>query len=94
MLEQLAERHLDNGKTGIKVDRHPIRFDDFIERFVRIFGTEEERIDRMKDMAEEDGVSHLHLCMLHYQNGMPKELEVAPSEKAYERWKRPVGSDE
>jgi methylase of polypeptide subunit release factors len=94
MLSQLAERYLTKGKVEIKLDLCPIKFGDFVERFVGIFGAEKEKTDRMEEMAAEEGISHFHLCMLHYQRGLPGQLEIIPSKKVYERWNQPIGSDE
>ena len=45
----------------------------------------------MKKQAAQDGVSHLYLCMLHYEKG-PKQLQVTPTQKRYENWDLPLNS--
>lgn len=90
MLTDLVQRHL-SGNSTIKVNPVSMRFDDFVDRFVEIGQATEEQIAEMKKQAVRDGVSHLYLCMLHYERGS-KQVEVIPSERTYDKWDLPINS--
>ena len=90
MLVDLVNKYL-TGQATIKVNPVSMRFDDFVDRFVEIGQAKEEQIAEMKKQAAQDGVSHLYLCMLHYEKGS-KQLEVVPTQKRYDNWDLPLNS--
>ena len=90
MLVDLVRKHL-NGQVTVKVNHVSMRFDDFVDRFVEIGQATEEQVAEMKKQAARDGVSHLYLCMLHYEKG-PKSLDVVSTQKRYDNWDLPLNS--
>ena len=90
MLRELVEKYL-NGQTTIKVNPVSMRFDDFVDRFVEIGQATPEQVAEMKKQAAQDGISHLYLCMIHYEKGQ-KQIEMIPTEKRYENWDLPLNS--
>jgi len=46
----------------------------------------------MKKQATKDGISHLYLCMIHYEKG-PKKIEIIPTGKKYKNWDLPLNSN-
>ncbi|HLC19906.1 MAG TPA: methyltransferase [Candidatus Nanoarchaeia archaeon] len=89
MLVDMAKKYL-NGKTTIKVNPVSMRYDDFVNRFVEI--ATPEQVDAMKQCAAKDGVTHLYLCMVHYEKGETK-FEIVPTEKVYKKWDLPSNSN-
>jgi release factor glutamine methyltransferase len=90
MLVNLAERYLQ-GHTIINVNPEKICFDTFVDRFHDVSSATSEQISSMKQQAQEDDVSHLYLCMLHYEQGT-QSLIVQPSRKIYSNWDLPLDS--
>jgi len=90
MLVDLVQKYL-NGRTTIKVNPVSMKFDDFVDRFVEIGRATEGQVAEMRRQAAKDGVSHLYLCMLHYEKG-PKQLTVIPTERRYDNWDLPLNS--
>lgn len=89
-LVDLVQKYL-NGQTTIRVNPVSMKFDDFVDRFIEIGQATKEQIVAMKKQAAQDGVSHLYLCMLHYEKG-PKQLKVVSTEKRYDNWDLPLDS--
>jgi len=90
MLKNLIKEYLP-GKTNLIVERNPIRFNDFVERFVEIGKATSEQIKLMKERARQDKVSHLYLCMVHYEKGC-NVLETVWCTKDYSNWDLPLNS--
>lgn len=90
MLVDLVEKYL-TGQTTIKVNPVSMRFNDFVDRFVDIGQATEVQVAEMKKQATQDGVSHLYLCMLHYEKG-PKLVDVTHAQKRYDHWDLPLNS--
>ncbi len=90
MLRSLVKKHL-NGQTTIKVNPISMRFDDFVDRFVEIGQATEQQVAETKKQAAQDGISHLYLCMIHYEKG-PEQIEIIPTEKRYRNWDLPLNS--
>ena len=93
MLVDLIRRYLPNQPVELTLDRQPIRYDDFVERFVRIFGQDPAVIQQMKNKAKNDGVTHLHMLILKYRKGRGGNLEIRPAKKVYETWSSPLGTE-
>lgn len=91
MLVDLVQKYL-NGQTTIKVNPVSMKFDDFVDRFVKIGQATGEQVTEMKKQAAKDGVSHLYLCMLHYEKG-EKSLKVESSNHIYKNWDLPIDSN-
>ncbi|MBS3138586.1 50S ribosomal protein L11 methyltransferase [Candidatus Woesearchaeota archaeon] len=90
MLVDMAKKYL-RGSTTIKVNPIAMKFDDFVERFVQIGKATAEQVDAMKQQAVKNCVTHLYLCMLHYEKGQDK-LNVVSTGKVYENWDLPLES--
>jgi methylase of polypeptide subunit release factors len=93
MLVDLIRRYLPDQQVELILDRQPIRYDDFVERFVRIFGQAPAVIQQMKNKAKNDGVTHLHMLILKYRKGRGGNLEIRPAKKVYETWSSPLGTE-
>jgi hypothetical protein len=89
MLINTALRYL-NGRIRIVVNPVAMLFNDFMERFTEIAGLPQ--MESIKRKAEEEGISHLYLCMFHYEKG-DFSLEINPSIKTYKNWDIPLESD-
>ena len=92
MLMDLLHHHLPNQAVEIILDRQPIRYDEFVDRFVHIFGQASTAIQHMKQRAKKEGVTHLHLLILKYQKGVKGQVTIRPSGKTYETWSSPLGT--
>ncbi len=90
MLADLVQKYL-NGQTTIKVNPVSIRFNDFVDRFVKIGQATEQQVAEMKEHAAKDNVTHLYLCMVHYEKG-EKSLTVEPTNRTYHNWDLPLNS--
>jgi release factor glutamine methyltransferase len=91
MLVNLVDEYL-SGNTTIRVNPVPMRFDDFVDRFVDIGQATSDQVQAMKNKASQDGVTHLYLCMVHYERG-EKSLTVKPTSRVYQNWDLPLDSD-
>jgi release factor glutamine methyltransferase len=82
LLVELARTHL-SGKTRIVRNAVTMTFDAIMDRLAgKNMGTAEQ-VDGLREMARRDGVTHIHLCVIHYDKG-PKELRVETSPIVYE----------
>ena len=91
LLLDLLQQHL-TGVTTVLVNPFVITFDDIMDRLAaKQLGTDEQ-VDGLRRRANQDGVTHVYLCVIHYEKG-PKQLQVQPSRKVYEHyWDVPVKS--
>ena len=92
MLYDLLKKHLPGKEVEIILDRQPIRYDDFVSRFVDIFQQDSTAIQQMKQTAQNDGVTHLHMLLLRYVKGQPGDLRIRSADKVYETWSSPLGA--
>jgi SAM-dependent methyltransferase len=90
MLIDMVRKHTV-GLTNIVVNPVPIPFDHFAQRFLH-FGLPNYELEYYLKQAKKDGITHLHLCMIHFQNSASM-ISVRHSEKKYENWDLPIGSD-
>ncbi|MDI1433391.1 50S ribosomal protein L11 methyltransferase [Polyangium sorediatum] len=82
LLVELARKILP-GKTRIVRNAVTMTFDAIMDRLAdKNMGTVEQ-VDALRGMARRDGVTHLHLCVIHYDKG-PKELQIETSQKVFE----------
>jgi tRNA1(Val) A37 N6-methylase TrmN6 len=79
------------GITNIIVNPIAIPFCQFAQRFLQ-FGLSEYQLEEYIGHAKKDGITHLHMCMVHMLNS-GSVFSVLPSEKTYENWDLPIGSD-
>lgn len=82
LLLDLAQKHLP-GATRVVLNPCPISFDGVMDRLAEKKMGSTEQVDNLRQMARRDGITHLHLCVIHYDKG-PKALRVEPSQKRYE----------
>ena len=92
MLYELIDKYLPNIEVEVILDQQPIRYDDFVDRFVDIFQEDAGKIVEMKQTAQNDGVTHCHMLILKYKKGVQGELKVSRSPKLYESWDSPLGT--
>ncbi|MDF5727492.1 MAG: methyltransferase [Rhizonema sp. PD38] len=88
MLVNIARKYL-KGEVIIKVNPISIKFGEFIDRFVEREQATREKVEELKKIAQENGVSDLYLCMLHYSKGN-QALTVTDTAIAYEAWLNPL----
>lgn len=93
MLIECAKQYLSNGSIELICDLAPISYNDFVDRFTGIFGQDAIVIDGMKKTAANDGVTHLHMCILKYRKNASPELRITRTSKIYEPWETPLGVD-
>jgi methylase of polypeptide subunit release factors len=94
LLTELFAKHFPNQAIKVSLDHQPIGYDDFVNRFVDIFGMESTLIDAMKKQALTDGVTHIHMCMIHLIKGEQGSVYYEPSSKLYENWTTPLGKEQ
>lgn len=90
MLADMVKKYL-YGNSTIKVNPLSMKFEDFVERFVQLGKASTEQVNAMKQQAAQDGVTHLYLCMLHYERG-PEKLDVTSTSTIYKSWDLPLNS--
>lgn len=90
VLSKLAEKYLQ-GTTTIRVNAVPLRFDAVMDRLPKVGVCAQEQADVVKQMAKTDGISHLHLCVMHCDKGL-KQLTVEPAKRIYEQWEFPLAA--
>lgn len=78
------------GSATVLVNPYAMTFDAVMDRLAdKQMGTSE-AVEALRRAARADGVTHLHLCVMHYEKGQ-KRLQVKPSKKLYdEYWDRPA----
>lgn len=88
LLDLIGQRLL--GSSTVLVNPCSMTFDAVMDRLDgKQMGTSDD-VAALRQMARKGGVTHLHLCMLHYEKGQ-KRLRVEPSQKLYtEYWDRPA----
>ncbi|MBP5972481.1 methyltransferase [Brasilonema sp. CT11] len=88
MLVDMAQKYL-KGETKIKVNPISIKFGEFVDRYVENEQATREQVEEIKKMAQDNDVSHLYLCVLHYRQG-ERSLTVTETTLAYEAWLNPL----
>ena len=89
MLADMAQKYL-KGETKIKVNPISIKFAYFVDRYVENGQANREQVEEMKQIAQENDVSHLYLCVLHYNSQGKRSLSVTKTNLAYESWLNPL----
>ena len=84
LLLKLIEERL-SGTATIILNPDLMTFDEIMDRLAaKEMGTNAD-VDNLRQMAQADGITHLHLCVIHYQKGQ-KQLLVKTSTKRYEEY--------
>ncbi|MEA5603239.1 class I SAM-dependent methyltransferase [Nostoc sp. UHCC 0252] len=89
MLANMAQKYL-KGETEIKVNPISIKFAYFVDRYVENGQATREQVEEMKKLAQENDVSHLYLCVLHYNSQGKRSLAMTEMTLAYESWLNPL----
>lgn len=84
LLLDLIRQHL-SGSTTVLVNPYAMTFDEIMDRLAEKEMGDSEGVEALRRMARADGVTHLHLCVLHYEKG-PQRIAVEPSKKLYEHY--------
>jgi len=84
LLLELVRQRLP-GATTVLVNPCLMTFDEIMDRLAAKEMGSREDVERLRRMARSDGVTHLHLCVLHYQKGA-QSVTVQPSKKRYEQY--------
>jgi release factor glutamine methyltransferase len=79
-----------SGTTTVLVNPYLMTFDEIMDRLAgKGMGLSEE-VEGLRHRARADGVTHLHLCMLHYERGATR-VHIEPSKKLYAHyWDTPI----
>lgn len=88
LLIDMAQKYLKR-ETKIKVNPISIKFGEFVDRFVENEQATVKQVEEIKKMAQDNDVSHLYLCVLHYSKGK-QALTVTNTTLAYEAWLNPL----
>lgn len=89
LLIDLSKKHL-SGTTTILLHPDPLTFDEVMDRLVNKEMGDNKNVEALRGMAQADGVTHLHLCVIHYNKG-EQRLRIEPSKKYYaDYWDRPA----
>lgn len=94
LLRELLNKYFPGKKIDVIVDTQPIKYKDFNDRFIDFFDVEQERVKLMNKIAEDDGVTDIYMCMVHYTKGVEGSITFTKSQKVYESWNTPLGSKE
>lgn len=92
MLYELIDKYLPDTAVEVILDHQPIRYDDFVNRFVDIFQQDAAKVAEMKQIAQNDEVTHCHMLVMKYKKGMEGHLKVRRASKLYETWDSPLGT--
>ncbi|MDC3955560.1 50S ribosomal protein L11 methyltransferase [Polyangium jinanense] len=82
LLVELARTHLA-GQTRIVRNAVTMTFDAIMDRLAAKDMGPVAAVDTLREMARRDGVTHLHLCVIHYEKG-PRDLRVETAKKIYD----------
>ncbi|MBX3014467.1 MAG: 50S ribosomal protein L11 methyltransferase [Caldilineaceae bacterium] len=70
------------GSATVLLNPYLMTFDEIMDRLAeKAMGTDED-VEGLRRMARADGITHLHLCVLHYEKGT-QQLTVQPAQKVY-----------
>jgi methylase of polypeptide subunit release factors len=89
MLVDMAQKYLKR-ETKIKVNPISIKFAEFVDEYVENGQATVEQVAKLKKMAQDYNVSHLYLCVLHYNTQGEQSVAVTETNLAYEAWLNPL----
>lgn len=84
LLLDLIERRLP-GTTTLRVNPFAMTFDTIMDRLAQKPLSDAARVEALRQRARRDGITHMHLCVLHNQRG-PDRVHVEPSRTVYEHY--------
>jgi carbamoyltransferase len=90
---EMASRLL-SGATTIRVNPMPGLFAHSILWLVESGAIDKRQSVQMARDASRQGITHTHLCMIHYEKGGSHGVSVVPSRKTYRRWHAPTSAIE
>ena len=86
---EMASRLL-TGRTRIHVNPIPGQYSDAI-LWLHDYGIiDDSQARQMASQAAQHGITHTHLCMIHYEKNASPGVDVAASCRTYERWHAPL----
>jgi len=85
LLTDLISRHL-RGRTTVRVNQESGEFRHMIDWLRGQGALDAKAAKAMYRRAKKDGVTHSHLCMLHYDRAGKKEVVVEPAARVYDTW--------
>ncbi|MEZ4868167.1 MAG: 50S ribosomal protein L11 methyltransferase [Caldilineaceae bacterium] len=89
LLLDLVRQRL-SGSTTVLLNPYLMTFDEIMDRLAEKEMGANEDVESLRHMARADGVTHLHLCVLHYEKG-PQRIQLEPSKQSYAHyWDIPV----
>lgn len=89
LLLDLIQQRL-SGSTTVLLNPYLMTFDEIIDRLAEKEMGDNEAVEGLRRLARADGVTYLHLCVLHYEKE-PQRIQVEPSKKIYAHyWDIPV----
>ncbi|WP_204105318.1 MULTISPECIES: methyltransferase [Spirulina sp. CCY15215] len=89
LLLDLIQKYL-SGTTTVLLNPYVLTFDEVMDDLANLKIGTIEQIDGLRQKAKEDSITHIHLCVIHYEKGL-KNIEVKSSQKIYEQyWEIPV----
>lgn len=89
LLSQILDDCLQ-GTVRLCVNPKPGSYAAAIDWFQRTGFATEAQATEMKCLANHNGVTHLHLCAIHYEKNAPATLKIEPSHTTYENWSMPL----
>lgn len=92
LLRTMLEKYFPGKKVDVVVDTQPIGYSKWNERFIDYFGVDKEKVDLMNSTAEKEGVTDIHMCMIHYKKDEAGEISFTKTGKVYETWDTPLGA--
>lgn len=94
LLTSMLTKYFPNQAITIQLDHLPIGYTEFVDRFVDIFSMDKSLVDNMKNQAKKDGVTDIHMCMIHLTKGEKGDITYERSTKLYEDWTTPLGKEQ
>jgi release factor glutamine methyltransferase len=89
LLLELVEKHL-SGTTTVLVNPASVTFDEVMDLVAEKKMGPVDEVDALRRRARKDGVTHIHLCLIHHEKG-PGRLRVEPTRKVYAQyWNLPL----
>jgi len=89
LLISLLQERL-RGACLVRVNAEPTSYDGFVQWLQQSGSASDGQAREMIAAARRDGVSHLHLCMIHYDRRGPASLSATPAAKVYRHWCVPL----
>jgi len=89
LLRQLAEEHLSGGAM-ICVNTEPGSFREMVSFLNETGAGTREQMREMLKQAKADGVTHTHLCVVHYDRAAEKSVRWEKSSQTYAHWQWPL----